>query len=133
MATNAITVVAVSRGAYRARWLFVSGVFASGDVGQAFDAPHLPDKSVWVDGPTGGTTAVVIEGPNEPQAATSSHPTGPWQTLHSAAVQGATTLSFTDSGVDQILENTLYVRPRLETATGGQSITVVITAQSGRR
>jgi hypothetical protein len=92
-------------GVILAKW---SGFAASGDAGQPFDAVnYVGPLTVQVAGPTGGTSAVVIEGSNEPTNGytTLTGPTG-------------NTLSFTAAGLKIIAETPRYIRPRIDTATG---------------
>lgn len=129
MATHNGTVVARARGVYVMTWSLPSGAFASGDVGNPFDAPHLPDKTVQVVGmATTETSRVVIEGTNGTASA------GTYVTLTDP---NDVALSFPNTATGQlkaILENPRFIRPRIDTATTDHdTVTVIITAQSGNR
>jgi hypothetical protein len=102
-------------------WSFVSG---GARIGYAMNAPNLPDKTVWVEGPTGGTSQIIIEGTN---ATTATVGATQWYTLSYAATGGD--LDFTTREVGQILENTRYIRPRCVTVTNGMTVTVKILAR----
>lgn len=123
MAT-AITVaetVWIQKGVARISWVFASGTTLG--QGNALSAPHLPDKTVQVFGPTGGTTSVTIQGSND------LTPTGNYVTL--VDPQG-TNLSFTNTAIEAILESPRFIRPDLTVATG-PAVTVTIVSRSGLR
>jgi len=89
--------------------------------GQAWDTQDFPDISVQVQGTFGAGGTVVWEGTNEETATT-------WYTLNDPQ---ANALSFTSAKIEQVLENTRWVRPRVTAGDGTTSITVVVWA--GRR
>lgn len=96
----------IAKGVHRTHWApTVSGA------GLAQSAPQLPDKTVIVSGPTGGTTAVTIQGSNATTA------TAGYFALNSAAATGGALSGLTAAGVFTILENTRWIRPLLTTAT----------------
>lgn len=104
----------ISKGVAQITW---SGLSASGDVGRAHVAPDLNDKTVYVEGPAGGTTQVVLEGTNTA--------TGTYTTLTDPL---GNALEFTTATTAVILQNPRYIRPRLNTATG-VSVNVIIVAR----
>lgn len=118
MADFDATHVFISKGVVLSSW----EATASG-VGSALDGSGYPDKTVEVVGPTGGTTTLIIEG--------AMSATGPWTTL--VDPQG-NNLSFTNKGMEAILDNPRYIRPRAETVTSGAAtILVKITSQRAPR
>jgi uncharacterized protein YxjI len=87
-------------------------------------AANLPDKTVQLQGPTGGTSRIIIEGTNGAAASTAT-----WVTL-TTPTDGS--LDFTDvtgGTLKVIRENPLMIRPRFETVTSGKSLTVQIVAR----
>lgn len=122
MATGTIAVAhtMVAKGVCSVQWT-ATGITG---LGVAMNAPGLPDKTVQVIGPTGGTTQVVIQGSND------ATPTvGNWTTL--VDPQG-NDLDFTDAAIEAILENPRYIRPNFAVATG-PTVTVTILARSAVR
>ncbi len=112
----------IAKGIVEMRWT-ATGVTG---VGFAMNAPNLPDKTVHVLGPTGGTTQVVIEGTN---ATTATVGATDWTTL--VDPQG-TALDHVSSFIETILENPRYIRPRIPVATG-PDVTVTIIARGALR
>jgi hypothetical protein len=111
-----------SRGVLETTWSGL-GITAGATSGAALDAPALPDKTVQVKGTFAGGT-VVIEGSND--GGTTYH------TLNDSRGEG-NALSLTTADTRTILENPGLIRPRLTTASGATSITVVVYSQSTRR
>lgn len=110
-----------AKGIHECKWTLKGTTVGNGAV---LDAPNLPDKSVHVHGVFGGGT-VIIQGSNAPASASVYH------TLNDPS-QNA--LSFTTSGVEQILENVRLVRPRFSAAAAATtSITVRIMSRSELR
>jgi len=115
----------LARGVFRQEWTSFNALGA----GQAMDGAMLPDKSVHVQGTWGtGTTTLVIQGSNTATSITSTG--GTWFTLNDP--QG-NALSFATGKIEQILENTKYVRPRLTAKSATTDLTVAIVAQSVKR
>ena len=85
------------------RWLQLSG--ATSDTGSAFEMPTWADRSVQVVGTFSGTT-ITIQGSNDNQN---------WVTLTDTA---AGALTFTSTGLRQILQVTRYIRPSASAGTG---------------
>src|SRR5690554_522616 len=115
MATRANSSEYLTRGVLRTRW---TGL-ANGDIGQALDAVALADKSVHVYGTPGAGGTFIIEGSNNGSS---------WQILNDP--QG-NPLSFNAEGIAMILENTLYVRPRVTAGDINTNFSVDIISRSG--
>lgn len=114
----------IAKGVHRQVWKTLT----SGNLtGSAMTAPMLPDKTVQVVGTFGSSGAVVIEGSNNTA-------TGPYHTLNDSRGEG-NALSLTAADTRIILENPLYIRPRLTNAGAGSAwnIDVRVIAQSTRR
>lgn len=90
------------------------GALANGDAGDAVSADNAPwsDRCVQVSGTFGASGTVVVEGSNDGVN---------WATLNSP--QG-TALSFTAAGIKQVLEGTLYIRPRVSAGDGTTALAV---------
>lgn len=104
MAVN-LTLTQPRSGVFKAQW---NGFAASGDKGSPLDAVnYVGPLTVQAKGLPAGTSALVIEGSNEPTSGyvTLTGPTG-------------NALSLTSDGMHVIAERPLYVRPRVDTATG---------------
>ena len=121
MATAAINSYCeyTSRGVAQMVWT-ATGITGEG---VAMNAPGLPDKTVHIVGPTGGTSTVIIEGTND------ATPTGTWTTLTDP--QG-NAISKTSDAIESILENPKYIRPRFSVVTSGKTIVVTIVARGDR-
>jgi len=101
--------VGLPKGVIRATW---EGVTVSGTPGAPFEAPNYPDKTVTVNGTFDAITAVTIEGSNALPTASQ------WHTLHDPSQNN---LSFTAAGTEAILENPIYIRPNITTASAGHT------------
>jgi len=91
--------------------------------GSAFQNPGDSIRSVQITGTFGAGGTCVIEGSNDgTNYATLADPQG-------------NALSFTAAGIEAILENTKYIRPRVTAGDGTTSLTVTLLAsrRSGRR
>lgn len=95
--------------------LFTWATMGGADVGDAIGFPQNADKSVQIDG-TFGSATVVIQGSNDGTN---------WFTLTDP--QG-NAISKTSAALEQIEENTLYVRPSISGGTGS-SINVRLLAR----
>jgi hypothetical protein len=81
----------------------------SADTGAALEAPYLSDKSVQIQGTQGVGGAMLIEGSNDgTNYVTLTDPQGNALTMTTVGV------------IEQILENTRFIRPR---ATAGDGTT----------
>lgn len=112
MATITAALTRISAGLYKQSW-----TLGNADSGNPMRAANLPRKSVQVNGTFGGAT-VVVEGSADGTT---------YNALHDD--QG-NALSFTAAGIENIAENTEYIRV---TSSGGAgaSVVVTITASSG--
>lgn len=92
-------------------------VLTNTDDGAPFFAPQWADRSaqVGITSDTFGTGTIVIEGSNDGTT---------WTQLRNP--QGVS-LAFTAAGLNQILENTTYIRPRASAAV--TSVTIILCAR----
>lgn len=88
------------------------------DTGSPESCGRLSDRSVQVKGTFGAAPSVLIEGSNDGIT---------WATLRGP---DSVALNFTAADIKEILENTLFVRPRVAAGDGTTSITVILTAAS---
>lgn len=112
MAEVAYTVIKQGRRVVAVAWLGLK----NGDTGAPYDCPGLKDKSVHVAGTFGTGGTVVIQGTNMETSPS-------WVTL--ADPQG-NLLSFTTEKIEQILENTLKVRPAVTAGDATTNINVYL-------
>ncbi len=107
------------------------------DTGTPVAMSEYSDKSVQIGcgasasaGNTFGSATVVIQGTNDPRGSPdhTDHANAVWSTLKDP--QG-NDISFTASGIKQILENPLWIRPKTSGGTG-TDIDVVITGKRTR-
>ena len=108
--------VAIARGVYAQRWTAtVSGV------GNPMKAAHLPDKTVQLQGPTGGTSNIIIEGTNGSVVSTAT-----WITL-TTPTDGDLNFTNVTGGIMKVIrENHFMIRPKFLTVTAGKALTVQI-------
>ena len=105
---------AISKGVYAMNWsAAVSGV------GNPFVGPHLDWSTVQVQGPTGGTSQVIIEGTNGQTVSTAT-----WITLESVSGESLAFTNVTGGRMFSIREIPFMVRPRFETVTTSKTLTV---------
>ena len=116
-------VEAIAKGVYSMEWTAtVSGV------GNPFIGPALDWTTVQVQGPTGGTSSISIEGTNGSVVSTAT-----WITMESVSGE---TLSWTDVTGGKILslrEIPLMVRPNFATVTTAASMSVKLVARGPLR
>ena len=119
----------IARGVLRTVWAFATSLApTSGSIGRPLSAPTYADKTVSFRGPWVSGVTIVIEGSN---TATFSTGTAKWASL--ADPQG-NALSKATGSVEAILENPLWIRPRISARTGTLgSPTVEIISQSLKR
>ena len=111
--------VAISRGVYLTEW----SATASG-VGNPLSAPDFPDKTVQLQGPTGGTSRIILEGTNGALASTAT-----WIVL-TTPTDGDIDFTNVTGGVLKIIrENPRMIRPRFETVTSGKTLIVRIVSR----
>lgn len=109
----------IARGVHMTRWTAtVSGA------GLAQSPGNLPDKTVAISGPTGGTSSVTIQGSN------ATTPTAGYFTLNSAAASGGPLSTLTAAGIFVILENPRFIRPLCATVTTGKTINIDLLSRS---
>ena len=118
MATRDGTGSWVAKGVHQKVWADVT----KGDDGAPLNAPYLSDKTVQVHC-TFGTATVIIEGSNVA-------PSGPYAAC--VDPQG-NAIAFTVAGQEQILENPLYIRPRIPGGDATTSLTVRIVSRGNLR
>jgi hypothetical protein len=114
----------IQKGVAQMTW----GATISG-VGNSFDAPHLPEKTLHIRPPTtaGGTSRIIIEGTN------STTITGADEVFTTLTSPTDGQLDFTSipaAGIIRaIRENARFIRPRFETVTTGETLQVQIVAR----
>lgn len=91
----------------------------NGDSGSAESVGRLSDRSIQIKGTFGVGGNVIIEGSNDSIT---------WATLRDAGNSLLGTITAAD--IREILENTLFVRPRVSAGDGTTSLTVILTAAS---
>jgi hypothetical protein len=94
--------------------------------GRPVDIAKYTDKSVQIFG-TFDTTTVLMQGSNDPRANPDhpDHASAVWETLPDP--QG-NAISKTANALEQILDNTKWIRPNLSVAGAGSDIDVAIVA-----
>lgn len=109
----------ISKGVHSMSWsATVSGV------GTPLDAAALPEKTVQMQGPTGGTSRIIIEGTNGDTAGTAT-----WVTL-STPTDGLLDFTNVTGGILKVIrESPRMIRPRFETVTTGKTLTVLIVSR----
>ncbi len=99
-------------GAKRATWV----VMANGDSGDPVSFASLKDKTVQVTGTFGAGGTVLWEGSNDGTN---------YKTLNDV---GGTALSWTAASLKGVLENPLWVRPRVSAGDGTTALVATLTA-----
>ena len=115
---------ALSRGVYRMDWSSDSGVTG---VGNPFVGAHLPDKTVALYGPTGGTSQIIIEGTNGSVVSTAT-----WVTLSTPSLGDLDFTNVTGGKMLIVRENPFMIRPRFAVVTTGKVLNAVIVARGGK-
>lgn len=117
MTTKALT-VSIPTGDQLVR-KFQWAVLANGDDGTPLgpDWSHYPDRSVQVTGTFGSGGTIVWEGSNDGTN---------WVTLNTPA---GVAISLTGAGLKQVLEGTLYARPRVTAGDGTTALVVTVFAR----
>lgn len=88
------------------------------DTGSAESCGRLSDRSIQVIGTLGAGGSINVQGSNDGTT---------WATLSDPAGVALATMGV---GIEEILENTLFVRPVVVGGDGTTSITVILTAAS---
>lgn len=110
------------KGGIRAFWETITSANTQG-VGVLFS--HFSDKVVQLTG-TFTATTMLIEGSND----STDGVDGTWETL--VDPQG-NALSFTAAGIEQILENPKWIRPRASASGGSTDVDVYLFASTVRQ
>lgn len=110
----------LAKGIHRTTWTFTG---TSAGSGAAHDPFMLPDKSIHVFGTFGGGT-LTIQGSNQAASVSAFH------TLNDA---NGNAMAFTTSVIEQVLENTRFIRPRVTTAGAALSLTAILLSRSELR
>lgn len=90
-----------------------------GDDGEWRLLAHYGDKCLHVFGTFGGAT-VILEGSNEDVPTNAAQLTDPTQTV----------IALTANGIKQVLENPLWVRPRISGGDGTTSVTARLVCRT---
>ena len=109
----------IAKGVARTLW---EGVTTSSTTNGAETAAGLPDKTVYVTG-TFNTGVVTMEGSNNTA-------TGPY--INCVDPQG-NAIAFSADGMEAILENPQFIRPRVSGATGGTDVDVIMISRGAIR
>jgi len=120
VATRNYTISPVLDASYLQSWQITWTGLTNGDTGQALQMPAWADRSVQIVSP-GSTGTIVIEGSNDgTNYKTLTDPQG-------------NSLSFTSAGLEEIMEATIYVRPRISAGDGSTnySVYMLVTGYRG--
>jgi len=90
----------------------------NGDIGEALNYPHFADRSIQVKGTFGEGGTVLLEGSNDREKDSLV-----WATLNDP--QG-NALSFTEAKIEQVLESSYLIRPRVTDGDETTDLTVTI-------
>tara|TARA_Y100000310_G_scaffold258188_1_gene266510 strand:+ start:2666 stop:3046 length:381 start_codon:yes stop_codon:yes gene_type:complete len=96
--------------------------------GTPLDAPNLPDKTMYINGPStgGGTSQIIIEGTN----ITGAPSVVPWITLTSPTDGLLDFTAMVTTAIMRVIrENPLRIRPRFAVVTTGETLSVVIISR----
>ena len=108
----------IQKGVYTHTWnATVSGR------GNPLSAVHLADKTIQIQGPTGGTSRIIIEGTNGDDASTAT-----WITLTTPTDGALDFTNVTGGQLKGILQNPRLIRPHFETVTTGKTLSVILIA-----
>jgi len=114
---------AIAKGLYHINWsATVSGV------GNPFVGPHLDWSTVQIQGPTGGTSQVDIEGTNGQAVSTAT-----WITLESVSGESLSFTNVTGGRMLSIREIPFMVRPNFSTVTAGKTLSVTMVVRGPLR
>lgn len=97
----------------------------NGDFGDAIKISGAPDKCVQFFGTFGTGGTVVMEGSNDPRVETNLG-SAIWFPLTDPQ---ANAISKTNASGEQILENPVYIRPRVSAGDGTTAITVILCSK----
>ena len=125
MATAAVlgSTVALSKGVYKTEWNWTTT--ASGG-SNPMNAPHLPEKTVQVHGPTGGDTSVIIQGSNVSAVPPTGVGASEWTTLTTPTDGELTLAGALNSGSLRVIrENPRYIRSQVSSVTEVVKVVVI--------
>lgn len=106
-------------GVYQQTWTAtVSGV------GHPMGAPHLPDKTIQMQGTTGGTSRIIMEGTNGSVASTAT-----WITLRSVTDGAIDSTNVTGGLFFQTRGIHRMIRPNFDIVTAGKTLSVIVIAK----
>ena len=91
----------------------------NGDTGSPYKAPNYPDKCVQVTSVFGVGGTIQIEGTND---------TGGSPVYNVLKAPDSNTLGFPAAAIEQILENSFLIRPRVTAGDGSTSLVVKMVA-----
>jgi hypothetical protein len=118
-ATSLAQTVAIARGVYIMDW---NGTVAG--VGNPFTGPAFLDVSFQVQGPTGGTSNVVIEGTFGAVASTAT-----WVILESVSGGAMNYTNVTGGIIQKVRSVPRMIRPNFVTVTTGKTLSVRMIAK----
>lgn len=116
MANITPSITTLSTHGDRGTRIITWGPMANGDVGLPVEMPGRADRSIQVYGTFGAAGNCRVEGSNEPGTAPANYAT-------LVDPQG-NALDFTAAKVEQILELTHHIRPRITAGDGTTALTV---------
>lgn len=112
--TTAVLSTVPRRGAYASTW----AALANGESGDAASPPvEATTRSVQVSGTFGIGGSVTVEGSNDNIN---------WASLSNSFA--STPIAMTSAGIQDILQNTLFIRPRVTAGDGTTALKVMIVA-----
>lgn len=99
---------------------------ANGDVGEYLKFAGHADKTMQVFGTFGTGGSLTFEGSNDPRVVTDPN-NAVWFTMNDPQTLP---LVKTSAGGDLIIENPIYMRPRVDSGDGTTSLTVIIACKA---
>lgn len=109
----------IIQGVHKMEWsATISGV------GNPLQAAHLPDKTVQLLGPTGGSSQIIIEGTNGDAPSTAI-----WTILTTPTDGDLDFTNVTGGIIKAIRENPRMIRPRFPAVTAGTILNVIIISR----
>jgi hypothetical protein len=109
----------ISKGVFQQTWnATISGR------GNPMSAAQFPDKQIQIQGPTGGTSRVIIEGTNGSVPSTAT-----WITMQTVTDGALDFTNVTGGLMFQPRGNPLLIRPFFQVVTTGLTASVIIVAK----
>lgn len=99
---------------------------ANGDVGEYLKFAGHADKTMQVFGTFGTGGSLTFEGSNDPRVVTDPN-NAVWFTMNDPQTLP---LVKTSAGGDLIIENPIYMRPRVDSGDGTTSLTVILACKA---